>query len=280
MNWDSLFEMLKQFFANDPTMILLLTLGFFFLKQIWPQPASGSKQVMDGYAERIRKALELGDQDAAKRLADAGIADTAKYLQAEATPKPRGILDVITGIFGNGTLMPLLMIGGVFLLLMVTQGGGCKASAEPGPLHMPTGSISYYAPAIFELDRACPRIRPAVWKPDAGVRPWAWAGDAAETVPSLSVDSGGGVDADGPAGGDLRQPGAARVVCLSGAFAADRGRGCCGLRWQAGQRAPALSRLAFRRGQPIRNLARGAARLGRWIRLPGRPFARLLRRGH
>ena len=66
MDWTALFEMLKQVFANDPTMILLLTVGFFFLKMIWPTPEPASKQILQSYAERIRQALAAG-----KPLADA-----------------------------------------------------------------------------------------------------------------------------------------------------------------------------------------------------------------
>jgi hypothetical protein len=278
MNWDALLEMLKSFFSNDPTMVLLLTLAFFFLKNLWPTPTPASQQVMTGFADRIRKALELGDADAAKRLADEGIAKTAEYLRTEAEPKPKGILDIFTGIFANPTLMPLLMIGGVFLLLMITGGGGgCGAKAAAFPTSQ-TEVSNEIRPAIFELDGASGLIRPCVYEPGMP-DPWAWAGPE-QADPGLCADRRGDAFADAGTSCDSDRCRLTPVAGGSGAPAADCGSGQCYQRWQTVQRPAAVSSLALRRGQPIRNAARVLARPLRWLRLPGRPFARLFgRRG-
>lgn len=293
MNWDSLFEMLKGVFANDPTMILLLTLGFFFLKQIWPQPAPASEQVITGFAARIRKALELGDVDAAKRLSDEGIAQTAALLAEEATPKAKGLLDIFTTIFSNNTMMPLLLIGGVFLLLMISGGGGCggtggcsKASADALP-----ASQSWYQgvprdairPAVlYDLDSRAGYVRPIAWEPglSVGADAWAWAnGESAIAGPadrrgSATEDAGTGGPADfarvSPVGDvELQTTACAAGVCRwSGRPAVNRPRAVAAPlsgRWYPGCRI-------------VRAARRAAGALGR-LRLPGRPLARLFGRG-
>jgi len=298
MNWDSLFEMLKQFFSNDPTMTLLLTVGFFFLKTIWPTPSPASDQVLQGFVGRIRKALELGDQEAAKRLADEGISKTAEYLAKEAEPKPKGILDIFSGIFGNPTLMPLLLIGGVFLLLMLT-GGGCKKTqvsqadwppaAAVGQVTGDRSQVTGGTPiqlvrdfsgvlsdeirnAVFDVDSAAGSVRLAGYEP--GVSEWAWAG---ETEDGDAAGSRGDAYADHGASGGADEPGAACLAAGTWALAANCRSGQCRTGRPAVARTEAVPRLALRRGQPFRNAARGLARPPRWLRGPGRAVAWIVR---
>lgn len=280
MNWDALFEMLKGLFANDPTMLLLLTLGFFFLKQIWPQPQAPSEQVLTGFVGRIRKALELGDRDRARQLADEGIAKTAEYLATEAEPHPKGILDIFTGIFGNSTLMPLLLIGGLFLMLMITNGGGCKkasASAVPAPVGSASitweksADVSIHPSSLDALAGPADLIRLVGYEPGL-YEPWSWTGPAES---GLSVDCGGNPFADAGAGGGAARCDAASLAGGAWAPVADCGSGSDGCRGASAQRARAVPRLALRRAQPFRNVARVLARPFRWLRLPVRAVARL-----
>lgn len=311
MDWDSLLTMLKTFVGNDPTMVLLLTLAFFFLKNLWPTPVPASQQVLDGFAARIRKALELGDLVAAKRLADEGVDKTAVLLQAEAEPKPKGILDIFTTLFASPTMMPLMMIGGVFLLLMITGGGGCggggggcavkkTVAAEsmqtflsgaaqaarfsdyntgrlaPCRCKLNLGETDECRPAIFELDSARGLVRTCAYEQPGVPEPWAWTRPD-ETGTGLSADRRGSYLPDSGTGGDLRECGPPPVVVDQGSPTADRGPGCYRCNGAASVRAGPVARVARFAWRPVARAAVGVARVGRWFRLPGRPFARLLR---
>lgn len=286
MNWDSLFEMLKTVFANDPTMILLLTVGFFFLKQIWPVNTPASDQVLTGFMGRIRKALELGDAEQARKLADEGIAKTAEYLAKEAEPKPKGILDIFSTIFGSSTMMPLLLIGGVFLLLMITGGGGCKKANQDAPgIWPPAVNTGWSQPGqaglgavinevrncFYELDGPAGAVRTCAYQPGLPGNPWAWAGPE----PGLPADCGGTAGPDAGDRLDLDGPGAAGVDQAGGAPVASCAAGLCRPRQPALFRARSVPRLAIQRGQPLRNAARLAARPLRWVGALGRGVARI-----
>lgn len=285
MDWTALFEMLKGVFGNDPTMVLLLTVAFFFLRQIWPETPPASSQILQGYAERIREALKVGNLDGARQLAEAGVDRAKAALVAESEPKVGGFLDIIKNLFGNGNLMSLLLIGGVVLLLMLTKGGGCAmATAKAAdPIHT-SWSIDREQDRFVELDGAVGTVRPVgapiVFCGDQ----WSWADQG--TVGELGVaDRRGFLDADAGTGGDVDGAGVPQLGDGGVCAAADCGRCSCPSRRAAVGASPAVSRLAFRRGQPVRNAGRGVVRAAgrvvgalRWLRLPGRPFARLLGR--
>lgn len=284
MDWTALFEMLKGVFANDPTMILLLTIGFFFLKTIWPTPEPASTQILRGYADRIRQALASGNVPGAKLLADAAVEKAETAMRAEVEPKVGGILDVIKGLFGNQTLMPLLLIGGVVMLLMLSGSGGCGGCA----------AVKAEPPAAIETTsqwRVTGEPERFVWLGGDGRstdaprtplvfcagEPWAWADNGTAVEPGSTDRRGLEPTNSGPGSAvDLAgiPPLGDGVVCP----AAGCGRGCSASGRPAVRTAPAVSRLALRRGQPVRNVARLFARPFRWLRLPGRPFARLFGR--
>ncbi|MCU0870721.1 MAG: hypothetical protein MUE50_00100 [Pirellulaceae bacterium] len=289
MDLDALLKMLMDMFKDNPTMVLLLTVGFFLLKMIFPAPAPASSQVMSGYAERIRLALLAGNTEGAKALAEAGIAKTAEYLKEETEPKPKGILDIFTGLFTGGNLMPLLMIGGVFLLLMLTQGGGCKkASAEPvlTPASVSdsvadtiTGGLTPARSPLPESQEARYDRQIAFCSADdalaaAVVRPFEWAEPlAGPTGPA----SGDGQGIDGPdRGGDCpTDAGVCPAVavgtvacgsCCHGASVATDRPARQRVGWNAGPRAGPVARTARFVFRPAARVASRVAGLIRWAR--------------
>jgi hypothetical protein len=281
MNWEPIFNSLKDFFGNDPTMMLLLTVAFFFLKTLWPQPQPASQQILTGYLARIRDALRLGNRDGAELLAQEAIGKATAAVEQEVQPLVSSPLTIITSLLGNKTLMPLLLVGAVFLFLMLGQ-GGCqpKTSQLPAPVIQPTSLES-----MTDADDV--PIRFLDGRADAGrdadfafvsveSEPWAWTksngtaeqlGDFGDRGQSNTYTPASHTpDGSAAANVDARECGAG--VC----------RGSAGrvVYWRAQSADRPVGALV--RGQPLRNIARIAARPFRWVRIPGRPIARLFGR--
>ena len=290
MDLDVLLKSLLSMVGDNPTMVLLLTIGFFFLKMLFPAPAPASAQVMQSYAERIRLALLAGNQEGAKQLAEAGIAKTANYLQEETEPKPKGILDIFTGLFTGGNLMPLLMIGGVFLLLMLTQGGGCSKKASADPVLTPasvsdavadtiTGGFTPARSPIPEFQEARYDRQIVFCSADdalaaAVVRPFEWAEPLAGPAGPAAGD-GQGIDGPDRGGNCPTDAGVCPAVavgtvacgsCRNGASVARSGPTRYRVGWHAGPRAGPVARTARFVFRPAAGVASRVAGFLRWAR--------------
>lgn len=284
MNWEPIFESLKTFFGNDPTMMLLLTVAFFFLKTIWPQQTPASQQILDGYLGRIREALRLGNRAGAEELAAEGIAKATDAVAREVEPQVASPLSFLTGILGNQTLMPLMMIGGLFLVMMLGQ-GGCqkKASATPHEPQIETAveNVTDASPGQF-VDRVAAGVQPADVQFCAVARPWAWTEPADGDTGQLGdPDRGRQQPADAGAGNPVDGPGVSHVgtaVCSAGVCRGQYGSASRRLAVPVARPVANVGRGQLVRGQPVRNAARIVARPFRWLRLPGRPLARLFGR--
>jgi hypothetical protein len=268
MDLDALLKSLIAAVGDNPTLVLILTIGFFFLKMLFPTPAPASSQVLASYAERIRLALQAGNPDGAKALAEEGVEKARGYVLAEAEPKPKGILDIFTGLFTGGNLLPLLMIGGVVLLLMLTQGGGCK-KASGGAL-APRSDRSQltepmlYVPAIF---RDADRVAPTLCAAD----PFEWAEPMVAPGQSdgqaiLGPDRRGDIPAYSGVSGPIAVCGAAGCSHWSRPSLASSGPARYRVGWTAGPRARPVARAARFVGRPVARAAVGIVRVVRWAR--------------
>lgn len=280
MDLDTLLKSLIAAVGDNPTLVLILTLAFFFLKMLFPQPAPASSQVLASYAERIRLALQAGNPDGAKALAEEGVDKARGYVLAEAEPKPKGILDIFTGLFTGGNLLPLLMIGGVFLLLMLTQGGGCKKTSAAPPAAMTRSHLT--EPMLY-----VPRILPAANRPGltlCAADPFEWANPL---EPAGHTDGQGilGPDRRGDGGTDARAGGPAAVCGAAGcsdwprAPLARSGPARYRVGWTAGPRARPVARAARFVGRPVARVAVGIVRVVRWARPLRRAVAAIGWRG-
>jgi hypothetical protein len=296
MNWEPIFESLKTFFGNDPTMVLLLTVAFFFLKTIWPQPQPASQQILDGYLGRIREALRLGNRAGAEELAAEGIAKATDAVAKEVEPQVASPLSFLTGILGNQTLMPLLMVGGLFLVMMLGN-GGCQKKANAIPYEPPTETavenVTDASPGQF-MDRVAAGVQPADLRfcsITVPARPWAWTEPAADRDAWAWADRDAGQlgdpdrrglgDQDTGTGNPVDGPGVSHVgagVCSAGVCSGPYRSASGRVAVTAARPVAQVDRGRFVRGPPVRNAARLVARPFRWLRLPGRPFARLFGR--
>jgi hypothetical protein len=291
MNWEPIFHSLKEFFGNDPTMVLLLTVAYFFLKTIWPTPQPASQQILNGYLGRIREALRLGNRAGAEELAAEGIAKATDAVAQEVEPQVASPLSFLTGIFGSSTAMPLLLIGGLFLVMMLGNKGCQKTST---PLYEPylqptvhhTSENLTDAAARQLMDRPSADLRTADLRFVSHTQPWAWADSGADAWTWANGTPGGFGDFDRRRLGDAHaadsdhpdRPGVSPVGYGVGSAGVCSGPDC-----RASGRSPVaaprsvatVDRGQFVRGQPVRNAARLVARPFRWLRLPSRPFARL-----
>jgi hypothetical protein len=269
MNWDALFEMLKGVFGNDPTMVLLLTVAFFFLKTIWPTPQPASQQILNGFLPRIRDALRIGNRAGAESLASEAVARATEAVQDEIEPKVSSPLSFLTGILGSGNIMPLIIVG-VLLMLMMR---GCP-TPKTAQMEVLTDAVP-----IVSLDRAGDHLSAGDFVFVSTTRPWAWTEpDNGTAVEFGNSDRGGFRQSDAGTGDSVDGS------CFAAMDEAVCGQGVCLGQWSgAGQRRPVpvaravspVDRGQLVRGQPVRNVARIVARPFRWFRLPGRPLARL-----
>lgn len=271
MDLDALLQTLLKAVGNNPTMVLILTLAFFFLKRLFPAPAPASTQVMQGYAERIRLALLAGNKEGAKELAEESVEKARGYVLAEAEPKPKGFLDIFTGLLTGGNLMPLLMIGGIVALLMLTQGNGCqKASGGVLAPHattfqlLPTEPSLYVRPAIFRhtdcVDPTLCAAGPFEW-----AEPLAEPGDA-DSQGISGVDRRGKFGANAGVGGLVAVCGAAGCSDGTRAPLASRRSTRYRVGWIAGPRARPVARAAGFVYRPVARAAVGLVRVVRWVR--------------
>jgi hypothetical protein len=282
MDLDALLQSLLATFKDNPTMVLLLTVGFFFLKQMFPTPAPASTQVIQGYAERIRMALLAGNEAGAKQLADAGIAKTAELLRVETEPKPKGILDIFTGLFTGGNMLPLLIMGGV-LMLFVFGGNGCKKTATAVP---PASALTWQDSALDETGAltvnhthsqgVLPHVRNAVfnaadpvgvWSVAAGDYEWAdYPGPGDDGAAVHGPNCRGNGSANAGTRGPVAVPGAAVASCRAGACVSPGGQGRQGVGRYTGRRAWPVASAARLAGRPVARVAVGVVRVFRWAR--------------